>query len=110
MPLYLGEFELLVLLAIVRLGDEAYAVPIREAIAEHARRRVARGALYTTLDRLERKGLVRSRMGEPVPERGGRPRRYYAVSASGLSSLRSARDAIDRLAAGLTLGPRASRS
>jgi PadR family transcriptional regulator, regulatory protein PadR len=100
---YLGEFEHLVLLAVLRLADEAYAVPIREAIEEHSRRAVARGALYTTLDRLEQKRLVRSVLGEPLAERGGRPRRYYTVTAQGVASLRTARAAIDGLSGGLTL-------
>jgi DNA-binding PadR family transcriptional regulator len=105
METYLGEFEHLVLLAVLRLGAEAYAVPIRGAIEARAGRCVARGALYTTLDRLEQKGLLRSRLGEALAERGGRPRRYYTVTARGLASLRAARDAIDGLSEGLTLDP-----
>jgi DNA-binding PadR family transcriptional regulator len=91
---YLGEFEHLVLLAVLRLGEEAYAVPIRETIATHSGRSVARGALYTTLDRLEQKRLLRSTMGDALPERGGRPRRYYTVTAAGLRYLQSAHRAI----------------
>jgi PadR family transcriptional regulator PadR len=72
----LGEFEQVVLLAILRLDDDAYGVTIRSEIATCTGREPAPGALYTTLDRLEEKGLVRSRMGEPTPERGGRPKRY----------------------------------
>jgi DNA-binding PadR family transcriptional regulator len=102
---YLGEFEHLVLLAVLRLGAEAYAVPIRAEIEERGGRSVARGALYTTLDRLEQKGLLRSRLGDALAERGGRPRRYYSVSARGLASLRAARSSIDRLSEGLTLEP-----
>lgn len=101
MDAYLGEFEHLVLLAVLRLGDEAYAVPVREEIVSRAGRTVARGALYTTLDRLEQKGLLRSRMGEPLAERGGRARRYYAVTPRGLAGLRAARASIERLSAGL---------
>jgi PadR family transcriptional regulator, regulatory protein PadR len=103
---YLGEFEQLVLLAVLRLGDEAYAVPIRQAIEEAASRSVSRGALYTTLERLEAKGLLSSRIGEPHPDRGGRARRYHAVTPLGLRSLRAARDAVTRLSTGLesTLG------
>lgn len=100
---YLGEFEHLVLLAVLRLGQDAYAVPIREAIVTQAGRSVARGALYTTLDRLEQKGLLRSTLGEPLPERGGRPRRYYAVTSVGVASLRAARAAIDNLSSGVSL-------
>jgi len=98
---YLGEFEQLVLLAVLRLGDGAYAVPIRQAIEEAAARSVSRGALYTTLERLELKGLLSSRMGEPAADRGGRARRYHSVTPAGLRALRAARDAVTRLSAGL---------
>jgi PadR family transcriptional regulator, regulatory protein PadR len=99
--IYLGEFEHLVLLAILRLGDEAYAVPVRQEIETHTGRSVARGALYTTLDRLEAKGLLRSRLAEGDTARGGRPRRYVTVTPLGVSAVRSARAAIDRLSSGL---------
>ena len=98
---YLGEFEQLVLLAIMRLGDDAYAVPIREELARRARRAVARGALYTALERLETKGLLRSRMSDPLPERGGRSRRYFQVTAPGLAAVRNARAALLGLWQGL---------
>jgi PadR family transcriptional regulator, regulatory protein PadR len=103
---YLGEFEQLVLLAVLRLGDEAYAVPIRHAIEEAAVRSVSRGALYTTLERLEAKGFLSSHLGDPTPDRGGRARRYHTVTPSGLRALRAARDAVTRLSTGLesTLG------
>lgn len=103
---YLGEFEHLVLLAVLRLGDDAYAVPVRSEIEDRAGRQVARGALYTTLDRLEQKGLLRSRLGDPLAERGGRARRYYTVSGRGLAALRTARASIDSLSAGVTLEPK----
>jgi PadR family transcriptional regulator, regulatory protein PadR len=106
MDTYLGEFEPLVLLAVLRVGEDAYAVPVRAEIESRAGRVVSRGALYTTLDRLEQKGLLRSRLGDPLPERGGRARRYYAVSARGLASLRAARESIDGLSAGVTLEPK----
>ena len=105
METYLGEFEHLVLLAVLRLGDDAYAVPIRGEIEGRAGRAVARGALYTTLDRLEQKAMLRSRLGDALAERGGRPRRYYTVTARGRASLRAAREAIDRLSAGVALEP-----
>jgi DNA-binding PadR family transcriptional regulator len=98
---FLGEFEQMVLLAVLRLKDEAYAVPIREQIEERAGRSVARGALYTTLERLEGKGYLRSRLGDPTPERGGRARRYYTVSASGLRALKDSRSALAKLWQGL---------
>jgi PadR family transcriptional regulator, regulatory protein PadR len=100
-PVYLGEFEQLVLLAILHLGDAAYAVPIRQELATRARRDIARGALYTTLERLESKGYVRSRFGEPVPERGGRPRRYFVVTARGIGTLKTSREALRGMYQGL---------
>lgn len=97
----LGEFEHLVLLAILRLGEEAYAIPIREEIESRTERSVARGALYTALDRLEAKGCVRSRMSDPLPERGGRSRRFFLVTPTGLAALRSSRRSLLRLWQGL---------
>jgi DNA-binding PadR family transcriptional regulator len=93
---YLGELEQVVLLAVVHLGEEAYGVPILDFVRHRARRRLARGALYTVLARLEDKGCLRSRLGEPVEERGGRPRRYYSTTAAGFAALgRSRRTLID---------------
>ena len=83
-----------VLLAILRLGDEAYAIPVRAEIEDRTGRSVSRGALYTALERLEAKKCLRSRMSEPLPERGGRSRRYYAVTATGLAALRASRAAL----------------
>jgi len=99
--LWTGEFEQMVLLAILQLGDGAYAVPIRHEIEERARRQVSRGALYTALERLEGKGLLTSRMGEPTAERGGRSKRFYKVTARGLRAVRNSRDAMVRLWRGL---------
>jgi DNA-binding PadR family transcriptional regulator len=99
--LYLGEFEQLVLLATLRVGDEAYAVPIRREIERCTGRRVARGALYTALERLEDKGCLRSRIGDPLPERGGRARRYFTVTPSALAALRRARASLVQLWRGL---------
>jgi len=98
---YLGEFEQLVLLAILQCGGDAYTVPIRAVLTDRSRRRVARGALYTSLERLENKGLVRSELGESLAIRGGRPRRYFTVTAAGLDALRSARAALANLSSGL---------
>jgi DNA-binding PadR family transcriptional regulator len=98
---YLGELEQIVLLAVLRLGDEAYAVPILEQIEMQAGRRVARGALYTALDRLEIKGCLRSRLGQPLPERGGRARRYFSVTPAALRALKQSRTALLRLWNGL---------
>jgi PadR family transcriptional regulator PadR len=98
---FLGEFEQVVLLAVLHLGERAYGVPIRQEIARRARRRVSRGALYTALDRLEDKKCLTSRMSDPLPERGGRSRRYYSVTPLGLSALQSARQTLLRLWQGL---------
>jgi PadR family transcriptional regulator, regulatory protein PadR len=96
-----GEFEQLLLLAVLQLGEEAYTVPIRALIAERTGRRVARGALHTSLDRLETKGLLTSTMGPPLAIRGGRPRRYFTVTPTGRSVLRAIQAAVARLSAGL---------
>ena len=98
---YIGELEQLVLLAILQCGDDAYTVSIRQVLAERSDRRVARGALYTSLERLEAKELVRSRLGEPLAVRGGRARRYFTVTAAGLEALRDARRAVTNLSQGL---------
>ncbi|NKB87051.1 MAG: PadR family transcriptional regulator [Acidobacteria bacterium] len=86
----LGEFEQMVLLAVLRRGDDAYGAAVRDELTENTSRQIARGAMYVTLDRLERKGLLRSRMGEPTPERGGRAKRYYELSDDGRVLLRQA--------------------
>ena len=88
---FLGGFELLVLLALIRLGDEAYGVPISEAIEESSGKEVAMGSVYITLERLEQKGLVSSRLGEPTAERGGRAKTYFHITAKGLREVRQAR-------------------
>jgi PadR family transcriptional regulator PadR len=99
--LSLGELEQVLLLAILQLDDEAYTVPISRLLADRVGRHVSRGAVYTSLDRLEAKGLVTSTMGEPLTERGGRARRYFTVTSRGLRALRSARAALLTLSAGL---------
>jgi DNA-binding PadR family transcriptional regulator len=100
-PPYLGEFEYAVLLAVMHLREDAYAVPMRELIEERTGRPVARGALYTALERLEAKACLRSRMGDPTPERGGRARRYFSLTPLGLRALRSTHAALARLSEGL---------
>ena len=94
---FLGGFELLVLLALIRLGDEAYGVPISDAIEESSGREVALGSVYITLDRLEQKGLVTSRLGEPTAERGGRAKTYFEITAKGLRETRQAQRTLKRL-------------
>lgn len=100
---YLGEFEQVVLLAILRLGDDAYGVPIRREIEKEAQRKVTVGALYSTLDRLEAKGLVSSWFADPTAERGGRSRRYFRVAADGVEALSRARRMFDRMWKGVRL-------
>jgi PadR family transcriptional regulator PadR len=99
----LGEFEQMVLLAVLRLRDDAYGVTIRAEIAKRTGREIARGALHTTLDRLEEKGCLRSRMGDPTPQRGGRAKRYYTVTALGLRSVTEAQRAFRNLLEGLPI-------
>jgi PadR family transcriptional regulator len=98
---HLGEFEHLVMLAIVRLGEEAYGVPIRLDIEQRTGRMLTVGALYRTLDRLEDKGYVTSAFSDPTPERGGRSKRYFKVKPLGLRSLRASRDALTAMWEGL---------
>lgn len=98
---YLGEFEHMVLLAALHIGKGAYAVTIRRELEKRAGRRVARGALYTSLERLESKGYLTSVMSEPTPERGGRSKRCYAVSPTGVRALRTSKEAMLKLWRGL---------
>ncbi len=101
----LGEFEQLVLLALVRLGDEAYGVTVHEQLERRAGREVALGAVYKTLARLEAKRLVAARIGEPTAERGGRRKRYYRVTPVGRRALSRSLAALHRMTAGLGLVP-----
>ncbi|MEO7086717.1 MAG: helix-turn-helix transcriptional regulator [Gemmatimonadaceae bacterium] len=86
----IGSFELTVLLAVARLGDDAYGLAVRRDVSERTRRDYSVGAIYTTLDRLEKKGFVLSRMTDPTPTRGGRSRRQFMVTAPGQRTIRSA--------------------
>jgi PadR family transcriptional regulator, regulatory protein PadR len=97
----LAELEQVILLAILQVGDEAYGVPVLEEIRRRTGRRVSRGALYVTLDRLEAKGYIASRTGPPSPERGGRSRRLLTVTAAGVRALRASRRALLELWNGL---------
>lgn len=90
-PSPVGRFEHLALLATLHLGDDAYAVTISDEIARRTDARPARGALYTTLARLEAKGLLASTMGEPMAIRGGKARRYYSLTPAGIAALAQAR-------------------
>jgi PadR family transcriptional regulator, regulatory protein PadR len=98
---YLGEFEQQVLLIIVRLGDEAFGPEVARELEARAGRRVSRGALYTTFDRLEDKGLVRWKTVPGSAARDGLPRRVYSVTAAGLAALRAVRDVVRKLWNGL---------
>jgi len=102
-PTPLGEFEQVVLLAILRLGDDAYGVTIRDEIAACTRREPSPGALYTTLTRMEEKGLVRSWLGEATLKRGGKAKRHVAVTRAGRSALVNAQRAYRSLLQGLDL-------
>ena len=98
---HLGNFELMVLLAVIRLGDDAYGVPISHAIEDTTGREVALGSVYASLDRLEDKGLVSSTLGDPTPERGGRAKRYFRVTAKGAREARDTKQALVTLWRGL---------
>lgn len=103
LPVNLGEFEQLILLAILRLRHDAYGVTIRAELADRAERTVAPGALYTALGRLETKGLITSRMSDPTPQRGGRAKRHATVTAAGMEALTRSLQAYERLLDGLNL-------
>ena len=99
-----GEFETIVLLALVRLKDNAYGMTIRREIAERTGRDVSIGAVYTTLNRLEKKGYVSSWTGDPTPVRGGRAKRYFKIEASGQIALANGQQAVASMQAALETG------
>ncbi len=101
MRTYLGAFEQLLLLALQHLRDGAYGVRIRAAIKARTGRTISPGAMYTALDRLERRGLVSSRLGDPTPQRGGKRKRYYRLEPAGAALLRASQHALARMAQGL---------
>jgi len=101
MPASLGEFEQLVLLALVRLGEGAYGVSIHAEILRRARRDVTVAAVYKTLERLEDKGLAASRIGEPTAERGGRRKKYFRIQPAGRRALSHALASLRRMTDGL---------
>ncbi len=101
MGIVLGEFEQLILLAVLRLEDDAYGAAIGRELAEKAGRDASPGAIFTTLERLEARGLVRSRYGEPTPERGGRRKRFYRLRSAGQRALERSYTATVRMAQGL---------
>ena len=99
----LAEFELLVLLAVLHCGENAYSVAVHEELERRSRRHASMGAVYITLDRLETKGFLTSRLGEPTRERGGRAKRYYAATRGGLSAVKQECRVIRRMWSGLGL-------
>jgi DNA-binding PadR family transcriptional regulator len=106
----LGGFEHLLLLAILRLEDDAYGATVRRELIECADKDVAVGAIYTGLDRLEEKGFVESWMGEPTAKRGGRGKRLYRVTSAGRRALADMDRAVRQLSAGLRTQKRAARA
>lgn len=100
MQRHLTDFELMILLAALRAGEEAYGVRIADEI-ERTGRRVVLGAVYAALDRLERNGLVSSAVGDPTPERGGRAKRYFQVTPRGLRAVKQTQEALVALWTGL---------
>ena len=100
---YIGEFEHIVVLALLRLSDRAYGVTVRQEIEFRIRREVSIGAIYATLNRLEAKGYVKSQLGDPTPERGGRSKRFFRVTAKGVAAVNRSHRAIKTMAEGLDL-------
>ena len=100
---YLGEFEHIVLLALLRLQDRAYGVTVRQEIQARTDREVSIGAVYATLDRLQTKGYVKSFRGEPTAERGGRSKRFFRVTALGVTAVNRTQQAVARMTKGLEL-------
>jgi PadR family transcriptional regulator PadR len=100
---YLGEFEHIIMLALLRLEDRAYGVTVRQEIEFRIKREVSIGAVYATLDRLEKKGYVKSHHGDPTPERGGRSKRFFRVTAKGIAAVNRTQGALQRMTEGLDL-------
>jgi DNA-binding PadR family transcriptional regulator len=98
---YLTDFELMILLSILRVGDEAYGVPVAREIEKTGGRSVVLGAVYAALDRLETNGLVSSTLGDSTPARGGRAKRFFSVTPAGLKAVKQTRRALTRLWAGI---------
>ena len=94
---YLGEFELMILLAILHLGDQAYGVPIARELERHRGREVSIGSVYAALERLETKGLIASSLGDPTPERGGKAKRYFRVNREGMRQVNETRRVLTSL-------------
>ena len=97
----IGEFEQIVMLALLRLGADAYGATVCSEIERRGGRGVSVSAVHTTLDRLEQKGLVKSRVGDPTPQRGGKRKRHYEVAASGMKALQASYRSLRNMADGL---------
>jgi PadR family transcriptional regulator PadR len=106
---YLGEFEHIVILALMRLSDQAYGVTVRQEIEVRTGREVSIGAIYATLGRLETKGYVHSYLGDPTPERGGRSKRFFRVTAKGVTAVNRTHRALHSMTEGLRLAGRYSQ-
>ena len=100
-PINLGEFEQLVLLTMIRLGLEAYGASVQVEIETRGGRRVSFSAVYTTLDRLEGKGLVGSRIGDPTPQRGGKRKKHYEITPAGTRALQDSYELLKRMTKGI---------
>ena len=94
---YLGEFELMLLLAVIHLGEEAYGVPISRELEQNRGRDVSVGSVYAALERLEAKGLVESTLGDPTPERGGKAKRFFRITKEGLRQVHETRRVLSKL-------------
>jgi DNA-binding PadR family transcriptional regulator len=103
---FLGEFEHLVLLGVARLQPDGYGTTLRQEIEDRTGRAVSVGALYATLERLELKGLLSSRHGEPTPERGGRSKRYFTLTPVGARALAASRERLESMWEGVEIRPR----
>ena len=98
---FLGEFELVVMLAVLQAGEGAYAVGVRRVIEERTGRRVSRGTVYVTLNRLERKGLLSSSLSPPTPERGGKAKRIFRLRPGGIEAVRASRSMLRAMGRGV---------
>ncbi|HUH07754.1 MAG TPA: helix-turn-helix transcriptional regulator [Egibacteraceae bacterium] len=110
MPPTIGDFEQLILMALIRLGSDAYGVTIRAEIESRTGRAISPGALYTALDRLETRGLVSSRLGDPTPERGGKRKRLYTVQPAGERAIARVYESLRLMASGMATRLRTIKS
>ena len=110
MPRTIGDFEQLILMALIRLGSDAYGVSIRGEIEARTGRAISPGALYTALDRLDGRGLVSSRLGDPTPERGGKRKRLYTVQPAGAREVARVYESLRLMASGMATRLRAIKS